>query len=40
MNDEIEESTLSVNRLIALCGVSLMVWVVIILGVVKVMEKF
>lgn len=30
MNDEIEESTLSVNRLIALCGVSLMVWVVII----------
>lgn len=40
MNDEIEESTLTVNRLIGLCAVSLMVWVVIILGVVKVMEIF
>lgn len=42
MNDEIEygsvHGSLTLPKLLALCAASLMVWVGIILGVVKVME--
>lgn len=43
MNDELEygspHGTLTLPKLLALCGVGAIMWVLAILGVVKVMEK-
>ena len=38
MNDQIEPSTLTLNRLLALGGVSVVMWVGLVYGAIKVWE--